>query len=1369
MFGVFYVVNVSRPVGGTIDSADGKIHCGTAGGTANDCGPASWLWSDKASFTVTPDADNYFQSWAGDCADVGECKFDMVADPGADKWVVAVFNPIEQLGHARWTSPAKHGPAFFRYLAGAEDSPRCQRCHGADFQGVANAPSCNACHAAAGWTSWQTNCSFCHGDRTQKAGYVAGTNPLPAAPPDDVAGRLSGTNGSATGAHAIHLQGSSLASPIACGQCHVVPVAPAVHGAGDIRLTALHVNGNAAVSFGNLATGGGATSPSWNPTTHSCSATWCHGGALPGSTAPTRTPAWTQAGDPTLRTCQACHGAPPASHGPGASECGSCHDGYTGSTVSLAVHVNGSIDVRGGNGWSCGGCHGIPPTTSGHPAAPVPMAVEWCGHCHEGYTSSSVNTSTHGNGTVDVTVTADSCRECHGAPPPVSVNDHPQINACGKCHTGYTGTSVNLATHRNGSVDVIPMSCTTCHGTAAGDLGPLGNSAPPYGVNGESAITERAVGAHRAHLTGTTSGNVAMIGPIACATCHTVPTQVPVDLTHQSGGAAQVAAALSYNVTNATCSTACHGVGTLVSGGINKMPTWTSTISGCTSCHAFPPTSVAHAGVAAATTACHQCHGTSVEADGGFVFAADGSSLHVNGVVDESVSQGNQGCATCHVTAMTSAATYHHVVTDAGVDALSKLTVYPVTTSWPLLAGQKTCVMCHADHNLFSPLVNLGGVDKGYSLRTSIGAAPPTVQSGATIQAPPATSNIASSDTSLCLSCHSASQAKDRIGQKDDGTASTPAVTPTAFPAPSSTGGSHSYQVAGSFGGSGNDFQVNCTKCHASGSTQYQDGSFRFVLHESADRRLLYPMGMTPADNLEEKFCYRCHSKVGDTNPGGAAAKAAAGYDYFGTGVMVSSSEDIFARVTGNGTAPASSHLPGSYAGAHKPGESLAGIAASKHVECVDCHDPHQAKRGGQSEEGAYSGTTGSAVTTLTDVSQKWLPNAFVGYVIDIYIPGSTASSNQGARGQITGNTATTLTFGLSTGSVIPPSGSTRYRISMKNNSDGISSAAASTLTSSTNYLWMPNAFAGWTVHIVKGTGAGQSATVTGNTNNQLTISGTWSTNPDTTSKYSLSKLSNTMAGSEGVKIAWGTGTPTSWGATNTFTPGPGTPDALPAATSQLQVCAKCHSAANSALATWSSSTWTNVAQDFNPSNGSFHPVAARMDVSGGTLLGQAQLTNGWRPGDTMACSDCHGNSDTSATAAQGPHASAVKFILRGPNTRWPFQTNGTTRWTPGNRATSQGTADGLFCLNCHNMANNTAPHTDRSNHSNLACTACHIRIPHGGKVKRLIRTTNAAAPYADTGVAASLRAYNGGTGSNACSASCTSSHSAATTTTNAW
>jgi OmcA/MtrC family decaheme c-type cytochrome len=149
--GVFYVVNVSRPVGGTIRSDDGRIDCGTVGGSHERCAPVIFLWSQPAVLSAIADTDQYFQSWAGDCAgavaDRG-CVLD-TAVSGADPWVAAVFNPPDQLGHSRIADPAQHSKLFFDFINKVPGTPQCTNCHGQGYTGLANAPSCKACHGPA--------------------------------------------------------------------------------------------------------------------------------------------------------------------------------------------------------------------------------------------------------------------------------------------------------------------------------------------------------------------------------------------------------------------------------------------------------------------------------------------------------------------------------------------------------------------------------------------------------------------------------------------------------------------------------------------------------------------------------------------------------------------------------------------------------------------------------------------------------------------------------------------------------------------------------------------------------------------------------------------------------------------------------------------------------------------------------------------------------------------------------------------------------------------------------------------------------------------------------------------------------------------
>jgi predicted CxxxxCH...CXXCH cytochrome family protein len=148
--------------------------------------------------------------------------------------------------------------------------------------------------------------------------------------------------------------------------------------------------------------------------------------------------------------------------------------------------------------------------------------------------------------------------------------------------------------------------------------------------------------------------------------------------------------------------------------------------------------------------------------------------------------------------------------------------------------------------------------------------------------------------------------------------------------------------------------------------------------------------------------------------------------------------------------------------------------------------------------------------------------------------------------------------------------------------------------------------------------------------------------------------------------------------------------------------------------------------------------------------------------GHTMMCSDCHSNDTISSTVAQGPHGSGVKWMLKGRNRAWPTtlaSDNGTGSIGTGahffgaytytlygvnvySRNTNDGTVNGLFCLNCHSTVSFTKdgsgrqdnytctpnPHAENPhNIHNLACINCHIMVPHGGKMSRLIGDGNSS------------------------------------------
>lgn len=145
----------------------------------------------------------------------------------------------------------------------------------------------------------------------------------------------------------------------------------------------------------------------------------------------------------------------------------------------------------------------------------------------------------------------------------------------------------------------------------------------------------------------------------------------------------------------------------------------------------------------------------------------------------------------------------------------------------------------------------------------------------------------------------------------------------------------------------------------------------------------------------------------------------------------------------------------------------------------------------------------------------------------------------------------------------------------------------------------------------------------------------------------------------------------------------------------------------------------TDLAQEFSPMNGSGHPVVTGLNnypnSTAPKALAAGQMKAPWTAVgvQTMMCSDCHDTTSTNyiPSAAQGPHGSANPYMLRGPNAaNWPV--------VPGN------TFANSWCANCHN--DGTFVDGGHTAHRSVpGCYSCHIVIPHGGKLSRLIADGN--------------------------------------------
>jgi hypothetical protein len=211
-------------------------------------------------------------------------------------------------------------------------------------------------------------------------------------------------------------------------------------------------------------------------------------------------------------------------------------------------------------------------------------------------------------------------------------------------------------------------------------------------------------------------------------------------------------------------------------------------------------------------------------------------------------------------------------------------------------------------------------------------------------------------------------------------------------------------------------------------------------------------------------------------------------------------------------------------------------------------------------------------------------------------------------------------------------------------------------------------------------------------------------------------------------------------------------------ATMEYQLCFKCHSyyALQDAdgitnIIGPSGKLITDQSMEFSKANRSVHPVRVPLNNQTGSYgvrsLASSRLKAPWNldPGNlTMYCSDCHGNN---ANSPKGPHASTNPAIIEG-NWSWPFKPAGGKLWTLNDvRNNLNNWNTRLLCAKCHTLPLGDRmsghPH-DRNGHTRsyasapystydstgFACVACHIPIPHGSRVSRLIGYDTFPEPY---------------------------------------
>ena len=244
---------------------------------------------------------------------------------------------------------------------------------------------------------------------------------------------------------------------------------------------------------------------------------------------------------------------------------------------------------------------------------------------------------------------------------PVSSNFHGEaikhsnwnLAQCQTCHgSKYTGGIANVSCTPCHNKPLGPENCATCHGGT--------NAAPPNDLDGNVQRSAPGVGAHQAHLLGSS-----LAGAVLCSDCHNVPgavsspghidgtgeasvpfprmlanivTNLPGAYRH-SDSVAVVHPAPAYDRANNSCAGSyCHG--TFKNGNTANAPVWndtTGTQAKCGTCHGDVtkstlaekslPKTRALGGTHPDNLNCANCHADVVDA----AIHIIGPSKHING------------------------------------------------------------------------------------------------------------------------------------------------------------------------------------------------------------------------------------------------------------------------------------------------------------------------------------------------------------------------------------------------------------------------------------------------------------------------------------------------------------------------------------------------------------------------------------------------------------------------------------------------------------------------------------------------------------------------------------------------------------------
>lgn len=354
------------------------------------------------------------------------------------------------LGHLDGTAAVTFGTAARRQGATPTwngDGCAASYCHGATlgaggtntaprWTGGAAQAACGTCHGTPppGHAATSTDCHACHPGTVKTDGTIdlAGGLHL------DGVVQVTGAHPAGWAARAQHGYAANAQGLAACKTCHGADLAG---GTAGVSCATCH----AAAGF-----------PGW-----STSCTFCHGDRASGRASP---PLDTQGRTTTANVSVGVHASHVGTTIAAPIACAQCHPAR-GDVITDAAHVDGAAGAEVAFG-ALARTGGAAPAYTRTSATQASCAASYC---HGNFSGGA-------HATMSWTSTAQvGCTSCHGLPPSTGHHGDHSGRSCGDCHPGYTRTTVNAASHVNGTRQVgnlvtswnaTSRACVGCHGSA---------------------------------------------------------------------------------------------------------------------------------------------------------------------------------------------------------------------------------------------------------------------------------------------------------------------------------------------------------------------------------------------------------------------------------------------------------------------------------------------------------------------------------------------------------------------------------------------------------------------------------------------------------------------------------------------------------------------------------------------------------------------------------------------------------------------------------------------------------------------------------------------------------------------------------------